>query len=98
MTKMTKWTAQNMGRKGGSARSEAKAAAVRENGRKGGRPPYTYKPGHAAWYCGEIVLLPDCFDLIEDHHHPKSWRLQDGRRVRVDHESTGTGDIQVKSA
>lgn len=27
-----------MGRKGGSARSEAKTAAVRENGRKGGRP------------------------------------------------------------
>lgn len=27
-----------LGRKGGSARSEAKTAAVRENGRKGGRP------------------------------------------------------------
>ena len=30
-----------MGRKGGSARSEAKTAAVRENGRKGGRPKKT---------------------------------------------------------
>jgi len=28
-----------MGRKGGSVKSEAKAAAVRENGKKGGRPP-----------------------------------------------------------
>ena len=30
-----------LGRKGGSARSEAKTAAVRENGRKGGRPKKT---------------------------------------------------------
>lgn len=29
----------SIGRKGGKVRSEAKAAAVRENGRKGGRPP-----------------------------------------------------------
>jgi hypothetical protein len=31
-------TASDIGRKGGSAKSAAKAAAVRENGKKGGRP------------------------------------------------------------
>ena len=31
--------AQQLGRLGGKATSEAKAAAVRENGKKGGRPP-----------------------------------------------------------
>jgi hypothetical protein len=30
------------GRKGGKAKSEAKAAAARLNGAKGGRPPKTY--------------------------------------------------------
>jgi hypothetical protein len=32
------WMATQFGRSGGRARSEAKAAAARENGRKGGRP------------------------------------------------------------
>ena len=32
------WTAARMGAAGGRIRSEAKAAAARENGRKGGRP------------------------------------------------------------
>lgn len=32
------WMAAQLGRSGGQARSEAKAAAARENGRKGGRP------------------------------------------------------------
>ncbi|HEX8392641.1 MAG TPA: DUF2442 domain-containing protein, partial [Longimicrobium sp.] len=32
------WMAALMGRKGGSATTAAKAAAVRENGKKGGRP------------------------------------------------------------
>jgi hypothetical protein len=31
--------AATLGRKGGAARSEAKSAASRENGKKGGRPP-----------------------------------------------------------
>jgi hypothetical protein len=31
-----------LGRKGGSATSEAKAAAVRENGKRGGRPRKTH--------------------------------------------------------
>jgi hypothetical protein len=31
--------AQQLGRLGGKVTSEAKAAAVRENGKKGGRPP-----------------------------------------------------------
>jgi hypothetical protein len=31
--------AQQLGRLGGKVKSEAKAAAVRENGKKGGRPP-----------------------------------------------------------
>lgn len=30
--------AQQLGRRGGRVKSEAKAAAVRENGKKGGRP------------------------------------------------------------
>lgn len=30
--------AQELGRRGGQAKSEAKAEAARENGRKGGRP------------------------------------------------------------
>jgi hypothetical protein len=34
----TKAWMSEMGRRGGTVRSEAKAAAVRENGRKGGRP------------------------------------------------------------
>ncbi len=32
------WMAQHLGAKGGRARSDAKASAARENGRKGGRP------------------------------------------------------------
>ena len=34
----TAWTAAQLGRSGGQSRSESKAAAARENGRKGGRP------------------------------------------------------------
>ena len=37
------WMAE-LGRRGGSARSEAKAAAARENGRRGGRPEKTAAP------------------------------------------------------
>ena len=33
-----------LGRKGGSAKSEAKASAVRENGKRGGRPRKTPQP------------------------------------------------------
>jgi len=33
-----RWMAAELGAKGGQARSEVKAAAARENGRKGGRP------------------------------------------------------------
>ena len=33
------WMASQLGEKGGRARSAAKAAAARENGSKGGRPP-----------------------------------------------------------
>ncbi len=33
-----RWIASRMGRRGGRSRSEAKAAAARANGRKGGRP------------------------------------------------------------
>lgn len=33
-----RWMASEMGRKGGAARSQAKAAAARANGSKGGRP------------------------------------------------------------
>ena len=33
-----------LGRKGGSAKSQAKAAAVRENGKRGGRPRKTPQP------------------------------------------------------
>jgi len=36
-----RWMAGEMGRKGGAARSTAKAAAARLNGRKGGRPRKT---------------------------------------------------------
>lgn len=36
--KLTSISAAAMGRKGGSAKSDRKAAASRENGRKGGRP------------------------------------------------------------
>jgi len=34
----TKAWMSELGRKGGNARSEAKASAVRENGKRGGRP------------------------------------------------------------
>jgi hypothetical protein len=34
----TNWMARQLGAAGGKARSKAKAAAARENGRKGGRP------------------------------------------------------------
>lgn len=34
----TAWTAAQLGRKGGRASSASKAAAVRKNGKKGGRP------------------------------------------------------------
>ena len=39
-----RWTASQLGAAGGSARTQAKAASSRENGRKGGRPR---KSGHA---------------------------------------------------
>lgn len=34
----TAWMAAQLGRRGGQSRSESKAAAAQENGRKGGRP------------------------------------------------------------
>ena len=40
-----KWTAERMGRKGGSSKSEKKAAASRRNGLKGGRPKKEKKEG-----------------------------------------------------
>lgn len=36
---MKNQAAQELGRLGGAKKSESKAAAVRENGKKGGRPP-----------------------------------------------------------
>ena len=36
--KKKQWTASEMGRKGGAAKSDAKTAAARANGAKGGRP------------------------------------------------------------
>jgi hypothetical protein len=38
------WTASQLGKRGGRASSAAKAAAVRENGKKGGRPRKTRVP------------------------------------------------------
>jgi hypothetical protein len=38
MTKAESQAAQLLGRKGGQSKSDAKAAAARENGKKGGRP------------------------------------------------------------
>jgi hypothetical protein len=38
------WTASQLGKRGGRASSAAKAAAVRENGKKGGRPRKTSAP------------------------------------------------------
>jgi hypothetical protein len=40
------WMARQLGRRGGSRSSEAKAAAARENGKKGGRPPRGPIPAH----------------------------------------------------
>lgn len=37
-----RWVAQQLGAAGGISKSEAKAAAARENGKKGGRPPGTH--------------------------------------------------------
>jgi len=37
----SRWMASHLGAAGGRARSDVKAAAVRENGRKGGRPRKT---------------------------------------------------------
>lgn len=39
------WLAQDQARRAGSAKSPAKAAAARENGRKGGRPPGSARVG-----------------------------------------------------
>lgn len=39
------WLAREQARHAGSAKSPAKAAAARENGRKGGRPPGTARSG-----------------------------------------------------
>lgn len=50
-----------LGRKGGSSKSESKRAAVRENGRKGGRPRRYYgfreanKGQEPAWFCSEAA-------------------------------------------
>lgn len=41
---MTNKAAQELGRLGGRARSEAKARAARANGKLGGRPPKRRKP------------------------------------------------------
>jgi len=47
----TSQAAAALGRKGGSVKSEAKAKASRENGKKGGRPPMKtyYSVEYSAW-------------------------------------------------
>ena len=45
-----------LGKKGGSVRSDKKAAAVRENGRKGGRPPFL-----------ELVVTDPAATVTEDY-------------------------------
>jgi general stress protein YciG len=47
-----------LGRKGGSVQSEAKSAAARENGRKGGRPPREQLVASAPRHSLSIQLLP----------------------------------------
>lgn len=56
--------AKTMGRKGGKSRSEAKQAAVRENGRKGGRPGY--QPTEA-----QIAAL-----IEFKRHHGRQWKKE----------------------
>ncbi|MCJ2059836.1 DUF2442 domain-containing protein [Methylobacterium sp. J-048] len=46
------WMAQQLGRAGGSVKSERKAVAARENGKRGGRPPR--KPQSARFVTGAV--------------------------------------------
>lgn len=67
--------AQIMGRKGGKVTSEAKAAAVRENGKKGGRP-YRLKndPSPLVELVGErYVTMVDGHTFGTNQHHRGFW-------------------------
>jgi hypothetical protein len=50
-----KWMRQELGRKGGSAKTDSKAAAARENGKKGGRPPRRKREMNIVESSGDVV-------------------------------------------
>lgn len=87
----------------GRVKSDKKAAAVRENGKKGGRP--TVKYTWAVHYQCGIAYLRGDFDLRADYESPKTHRARFGGRwirVVVDHDetgtaTTGTGETVVRS-
>jgi len=60
--------AQELGRLGGKASTEAKTAAVRENGKKGGRP---------------VLEIEHRLEKVLDTGTPLRMTLPNGQRVRV---------------
>jgi hypothetical protein len=60
--------AQQLGRLGGKVSSQAKADAVRENGKKGGRP---------------VLALQQRLEKVLDTGTPLRMKLPNGQRVRV---------------
>ena len=58
------WMATHMGAAGGKSRSLAKTTAVREKGRKGGRPRRTSLPGPIAWRQRSFETYPSSHPWI----------------------------------
>lgn len=69
-----------LGRRGGAAKTEAQAAAARENGKKGGRP---VEPGSPRW-CADAEP-GDYLALYEDHDDDGGRLSERGLRLVADH-------------
>jgi len=99
-----------LGKRGGSARTSAKQAASRANGKLGGRPKYTYDHKFQAHYGAGIIIVPD--QVADDQ---RKWATDgnksfpairsngDKTRVCLDPDAyglftSGTGDMVVISA
>ena len=108
----TSKAASILGKKGGSVKSERKTASSRENGRKGGRPIYTFEDRYEAHLgvTGDgrtTCIIPDQVADDQRKYDGKTFPalLHDGTKIRVllngdDYglNTSGTGDVVVRRA